>query len=284
LLLGGTGQFVVQNTVDEKKPQPKSEEVFRLKFDVKKIWQSLVPKFVNLVNISAVLTVAGFFVVQSYLASFSKFFTFNISVTQYLAAGVNLVLAILWNIILPVLLWSLILALGLLLLYFLGRFVLKRSKPVYNLWMRFLSYVLPLYQRLLSLFRVLWTIYRVFAGALFILLVIGVSFIYGTSYFAQSPRMFGGGMPAGVILVFREDQPIQNSIWGFPINSSNRRQSERLLLLIELTDGVIVSDPTTKATVIVKNDVLQGIIDAPLSNNTSSPAATPSQLLPTPTP
>ncbi|MBI1280135.1 MAG: hypothetical protein GC179_18545 [Anaerolineaceae bacterium] len=276
---------MVQNTIDEKTPQPKSEKMSHLMFDPEKIWKQLAPKLMNLVNISALLTVAGFFVVQSYLSSFTSLFTFNISVTQYLAAGVNLILAIFWNLILPVLAYSFILAFVLVFLYFLGRFSFNRSKRVQNLWTRFLSRILPLYQRLRLALRVIWAIYQVFAGGLFVLLVIGVAFIYGTSYYAQSPRMFGGGMPSEVILVFREEQPTQPSIWGFPINTATPRQSEPVQLLIELTDGVIVRDTATNKTIIVKNDVLQGIIDThPVSSNPMTATAAPTQLSGTPTP
>ena len=117
-----------------------------------------------------------------------------------------------------------------------------------------------------------------------ILFVILLSLVYGTFYYAQSPRMFGGGMPADVILVFREDQPTQNSVWSFPINSTNQRQSERVQLLIELTDGMIVRDPITGIAAIVKNDVLQGVVDAFASKNVSHPTVTPAQQLATPTP
>lgn len=272
---------MVQNKLGENNTiQSKSEEVSRLKRDTKKIWQHVGPNLINLVNITALLTVAGFFVVQSYLASFSKLFTFNISVTQYLAAGVNLMLAIIWKLILPILGYSLVLVS----LYLLGKFCISKSKRVHTFWTSFLRPFLPFYRRIQRFLRVLWSLYQITASALFVLFVILLALVYGTSYYAQSPRMFGGGMPADVILIFREEQPTQNSIWSFPINSTNPRQSEQVQLLIELTDGVIVRDPSTGVVVIVKNDVLQGIIDAPVSNIVSSPTATPIQLLPTPTP
>ncbi len=276
---------MIQNTADNPSPEASSQASKQDSFDAKKIWRLIAPKLLNLVTVTTLLTVAGFFVIHSYLASVSRLFTFNISLTQYLAAGVNMVLAIFWNYILPVIIGGLILALIFIGLYFFGRYCLNRSKRVHTLWVRVLSIISPLYQRLRPLLRAAWVVYQVFAWVLFGLLVIGVALIYGTYYYAQSPRMFGGGMPSNVILVFREEQPTQSSIWGFPINTSNPCQSDEVQLLIELTDGVIVRDTGTNRTTIVKNDVLQGIIDvdATSSNLTNIPTTFP-KFIGTPTP
>jgi hypothetical protein len=269
---------MVQNTVDHTSPETTSEKSERVSPAVKKIWWIVTPKLLNLVNVTALLTVAGFFVIQSYLASFSMLFTFRISVTQYVAAGINLVLAIVWYIILPSLGYGVILAAGIGVLYLVGHFCITRSKPIHNLWDRFRNWWLPMYHRLYPYLRILWSLYQLVAWALFILVVISLGLVYGTAYYVQSPRMLGGGMPADVILVFREEQPTQTSIWGFPINSSNTRQSEQVQLLIELTDGVIVRYAATNTTTMVKNDVLQGIIDA------DTVSGSPAQPLGTPTP
>jgi hypothetical protein len=273
----------MQNTLEQPLPITTPEKSTHVLVDIKKIWRLLAPKLLNLVTVTTLLTVAGFFVIHSYLASFTRLFTFNISVTQYLAAGINLALALFWYIILPILVYGVVLALGVAVLYLIGHVLIRRSKRIQHLWDKIHSWWLPIYHRLRPLFRFLWSLYQFIAGALFVLVLISLSLVYGTYYYAQSPRMFGGGMPADVILVFREAQPTQNSVWGFPMSGSNPRQSERVQLLIELTDGVIVRDAATNTATVVKNDVLQGIIDASpgLSSITN---ATLTQTLPTPTP
>jgi hypothetical protein len=279
---------VAQNTLDTPSLETSSEKSERASLDVKKIWRILAPKLFSLVNITALLTVAGFFVINSYLASFSKLFTFNISLPQYLAAGINLVLgtfAYILYLLLPGLGYGVLLGVGAIIVYAISRFWIKRSRRIHDLWDRFRRWWLPIYYWLRPGLRFLWSLYRLSAGALLTLIVILMGLVYGTYYYAQSPRMLGGGMPAAVILVFREDQPTQNSIWGFSINSSNARQSTPVQLLIELTDGVIVRDAATNIVTVVKSDVLQGIIDAePLPTGLTSITPIPTQTLATPTP
>lgn len=254
-------------------------------FSTKLLWHYLAPKLLNFVNITALLIAAGFFVIQSFLASFAQAFTFNISISQYLMAGVNMVLALVWNLVMPILLAGFLASLAIVALSLLGRFFHNRSKRVHNLWRRLADFIHPLYLRWRPKLRRLWAIYQIVVGALFILLIIMVAFVYGRTYYAQSPRMFGGGMPINVILVFSEEQPTQNSIWGFAINPSNARQSEVVQLLMELTDGVIVRDVATDTTTIVKNDTLQGIIYATsLSNNIMIATTTPTPPTPSSTP
>ncbi len=268
----------MQTTLDHQSPETKLEKSENNTLDVKKIWRLLAPKFFNLVNITTLLTVAGFFVIHSYLASFSKVFTFNISLTQYLAAGVNLVLgtvAYVLYLVLPGLGYGVLLSVALAVLYFVSRFWIKRSNRIHNLWNMLQRWLLPIYHWFCPLLRLLWSVYRLSAGALLILVVIVTGLAYGTYHYAQSPRMLGGGMPAMVILVFRENQPTQNPIWGFSINGSNARQSMPVQLLIELTDGVIVRDSSTNTIAVVKNDVLQGMIDA-------DPVPTQTLAIPTP--
>ncbi|MEO8393346.1 MAG: hypothetical protein ABI700_10175, partial [Chloroflexota bacterium] len=198
---------MLPNTADKTLLDGKAHDIAPLRLDTQKTWLFLAPKLAGLLNFTALLTVAGFFVIQSYLASFSKLFTFNISVTQYVAAGVNLLLALFWNLFVPPLVYGIVLALGFVALYFVGRFCLSRNQRLHHLWTELVGRLRPLYKRIHPIIRATWLLYRVIAGGLYILLVISLALVYGTFYYAQSPRMFGGGMPADVILVFREDQP-----------------------------------------------------------------------------
>lgn len=270
----------MQNTLEQPLPITTPEKSQRIHFDINKLWRLLAPRLLNLVAVTTLLTVAGFFVIHSYLASFTTLFTFNISVTQYLAAGINLVMAIISYILymmLPGLGIGAIIAIGGAILYSAGHFCMVRSKRISDLWNWFRGWWLPVYHRLRPLLRLILTLNKLFLWTLVALMVIALGLVYGTYYYGQSPRMLGGGMPVDVILVFQEEQPTQTSVWGFPINKSNPQQSERVQLLIELTDGVIVRDVATNTTTLVKNDVLQGIIGA------STPTANPTYSLVSPT-
>jgi len=92
---------MAQNTANIVTIKKQIGETEHTRLDFKKLWQALIPKLISLVTFSAVLTCAGFFVIHSYIASFSSLFTYNISVTQYIAAGVNLLLAITYYLVLP---------------------------------------------------------------------------------------------------------------------------------------------------------------------------------------
>ena len=47
--------------------------------------------FSNLAIFVAIFTIAGFFTIQSYLATFSDMFSYNISISQYIGAGISFI-------------------------------------------------------------------------------------------------------------------------------------------------------------------------------------------------
>jgi hypothetical protein len=251
-----------------------------------KIFQPLPSKLLTLVNLTAFLTIVGFFVVQSYISSFSNLFSFNISVTQYLAAGINLVLALAWYVALSVLAPSIALVFIVVAIVAVFQFFKVRNRNLSTTWDNFRQRIDPIVQRLIRTFRPIWIIGRFMSSIGFVIFIVLVSLVYGTYYYHQSPRMFGGGMPATVILVFKEEQLTQNSPWSFSISQSNPKTSEPVELLIELTDGIVVRHLTTNVVAIVKNDVIQGVIDASTTHiNVTTPSVTPNQqATSTPTP
>jgi hypothetical protein len=209
--------FLVAQDTDQKSSNPSGHSS-------NKMLSLLVPALFNLVNVSALLTVLGFFTVHSYLASFSTLFSYNISVIQYLAAGVSLVLTVIGVVFLPVISYAI---LGLVLLGFIALlgYLLSRNKHIKQVGESIFERLRPVFNGIKPVVKALWTGYQAIATLLFVVIIALVGIIYGTSYYPQTLRMFGGGAPTEVILVFREDQPIQNPIWPFPINPINPRQS-----------------------------------------------------------
>lgn len=225
---------------------------------VKAFAKALAPKLLNLVALSAILTIAGFFVVHSYMATFTSLYTFNISVTQYLAAGINWLLALLWYTILPVLLGALALVAAMSVIILLWLRALSSVAALQRLTRWLKQHVAPRVDRLRPILKVGWRVYQIIAWLLILAVVIALSLVYGVGYYSQSPRMVGGGMPATVILIFKEAQ--QNPIGIDIINPSNPLQSLPLELRIELTDGIMVREPQSGTVMIVKSDVLQAIV------------------------
>lgn len=246
----------------------------------RKLWESIAPKLINLVNLSAFLTVLGFFTIHSYLATVTQLFTYNISVAQYLAAGVSLVIALFWyllsNGIAPVIPWIGVIFLIGTVGYLIWRTLLRdgmQNAQIQALFKRWES----VFKIIIALLRLLERVNQwvVTIGLLLISVLFGLAYGYG--YYSQMPHMLGGGMPTDVILVFKEPQST-NAGWPFPINQNVPTQSEKVQLLFEFTDGLLVRDEGTGIAVIVKNDSLQAIVDAApppiIGNSTIAPTAT----------
>lgn len=244
----------------------------------RKLWESIAPKLISLVNLSAFLTVLGFFTIHSYLATVTQLFTYNISVAQYLAAGVSLFIALFWHLfsngIAPVIPWIGVIFLIGTVGYVIWRLVLRdvvQNASTQSLFQRWQ----PVFKVIIALLRLLERVNQwVFTiGLLLICVLFGL--VYGYGYYSQLPHMLGGGMPTDVILVFKEPQST-NAGWPFPINLNVPTQSEKVQLLFEFTDGLLVRDEGTRIAVIVKNDSLQAVMDA-------SPAIIPGKSTVTPT-
>jgi hypothetical protein len=249
----------------------------------------------NLLPLTTLTIIAGFFVINSYLARYTRLFTYNISASQYIAAGINLLLAILYYFF-PIAAGSIVLALVLAIVFILWDKYL--AKIWSNIKARFFSNLEkrttsnsqnPLYRLWLLIKSALTTLWNLSNRAAWVLLggaIILLSFIYGYGYYASSPRMLGGGQPADVILIFKDE--IQPSEWSFAETTLNASQtpefskrSKKVKLLVELTDGILVQDEDAGVVAIVKNDVLNGIIEYKAATPTVTTTGT---LSPTPSP
>lgn len=248
-----------------------------LRFDVKQIRKLVISKLLSIFTFSAIVACAGFFVIHSYIASFSGLFTYSISPTQYMIAGINLLLAIIYYLVLPPVTLGFAIAVVISLIASIWLISVDRSVKLRDLWTRLRDWWLPKYHRLRPMLRVVWTLYQTAIWIFFATLLISLSFAYGTYYYSQSPRMFGGGMPSRVVLVFRTPQPDTTL---YPTDPINPIQSMPVLLLMELTDGIMIRDTQNDRVLILKNDLLEAIIDA----GTPIISVHPTQSLITPTP
>lgn len=223
--------------------------------------------FINkLTIVGSLLIVIGFFTIQSYLRSLSPssgIFSYNISLTNYLSAGISLFLGVflyILQITFPVFLNTLVIIIGLYVvfsLFNLGyRYILSKNKDVNKNVNKFT----PIIRKIWNIAKIIYNSYIVLSVISSLIMIILLSIAYGQFLYPRIPRYLGGGEPANVIIVFDEAQPTQESVWGFPINPTNPRHSEQLQLIIELADGVMVRHESTNTVVILKNDVIQGII------------------------
>lgn len=106
-------------------------------------------------------------------------------------------------------------------------------------------------------------------------LLLTVSIIYGLFVYPIIPHVLGGGKPATIILNLHSDYPASTLRLS---SSSNQTTTGSLLLFAELTDGLLVADPSTGQFVVVKNEAIIGIIDdnivSSLIESTSTPTPT----------
>jgi hypothetical protein len=83
--------------------------------------------------------------------------------------------------------------------------------------------------------------------------------------------------PRGIILIFKE--PIDTTLWSLSVDPQNTRRTQRLNLIAELEDGLLVRDANTGVVVEVKNEAISGLID----NSSLQPTSTSTPSGPTPT-
>jgi hypothetical protein len=227
------------------------------------VWSEIAPKLLSLATISVAITAAGYFVITSYLATFTSLFTYNISPVQYVTAGINLLLGV--TAIISV--WVVVPAIGLAaaaaVVVAVPAYGVQKSRFLSRWWQTLRQWFSPLWTRLWPWIQRIWRVYDSIARVCLVLLIVLVALGYGATFYGQSWRMFGGGMPATVVLVFKEPQPQTGSLWPFPIQPTEPHRSIPVELLLELTDGVLVRDKTTNIPVIVKNDTLQALIESP---------------------
>lgn len=220
----------------------------------------------NLALITALVTAAGYFVVHSYLDKITSLYTYKIDPIVYVTSGINMVIEVVGQ--LPGLFQAI--AIGLLIgaiggllgeiISFLGgnlyRFILgnravqtKPSQPTQ-----------PDRRKRDALLTIRMSLLVLLILTVTILISLGV--LYGQNHYENSPRYIGGGKPADVILIFSEPEKL--ATMGLPIamNPTYPAQSQPVILLMELSDGVLVKDEHIQIPVIIRNDLLYGMVDA----------------------
>jgi hypothetical protein len=84
--------------------------------------------------------------------------------------------------------------------------------------------------------------------------------VYGLLVYPRFPRFLGGVYPLNSVqLILKPDLP--PSILGVSSSSSTPWHSPTVEILAELSDGLLVFDPTTGATVAIKSDQIIAVLD-----------------------
>jgi hypothetical protein len=206
------------------------------------------------INFGVVITLIGFVVINFRLATITNYFTYNISLTQYVAAGL-IFLVQQTAIMIPGIILGTLAAVA-------ASQIAKRSA-----WLR----------------KVLrWLIPLMLPTYVCAILLVAASFIFGTASFGRGtysaiPRSIGGGAPADIRIIFRESS--KDLDWGILIDSKTGR-SEMVELVLELSDGILIRGKTTQIVAKISNDAIYGVIADSIA---PTPAATnPASVTPTP--
>lgn len=261
-----------RNQNDDKLVVPPSDGGFW-----KTSWQFVSQRIFKLATFAALVSIAGFFVVHSYLAKVTQVFTYAIDPVVYIAAGINVLIGIPITVILmlfPSLLTALIGIAILVLLVWLGARIVKTNPGLYTALKNKLGGNFA--KRLARILNWLLTLNNILAVAGLLLLIFIVGYGYGQVFYEHIPRYLGGGMPSNVILIFKQPELIPTLGLPFSINHTYPGQSEPVELIMELSNGVLVRQPQNQIPVIVDGDLLYGIIDAaPPVAPTQTPIQTP---------
>lgn len=267
-------EVVESNLADEKPVEAKSTEDKSTAQEQPKSILSRAIRFmlVNFAVIPALLTIAGFFVIHSYLASFTHLFTYNISLSQYLAAGMNLIIGLLAYFFPPVVagVSAAVCLIPLAIIVFiigLGMYIGDAPKEAME------AQVNKVVQRSGRVISVLYPLSKFILRLGIIIAIVYISLEYGQTQYGKSPRMFGGGEPAEVVLIFKDADLLVGL--SLPTSNNSPRQTEPVEYLMELMDGILVRYKPTNTLMIVKNDVLQAVVDANPPVKFAYPTPTP---------
>ncbi len=234
-----------------------------------------VQNLISLVlGLAAALTGGGFIVVNSHLSKFTDIHGYSVNPSQYLAAGVGLLIP-------PVLATAIVFG-----AYYTGRLlgVIRRRRetarpvegPVEEPPER---RALP--KRLEAAFKGFESLAenRTFRRALVIsgfgLYTVLFGLFYGEYIYGSIPHYLGGGRPEPMIAVF--DDEMTPALLGLTVDPVQPRRTQTLLLLAELSDGLLVLDTNTGRVAAIKNESLTGAMDDQIVEwaITPTPAAAP---------
>ena len=263
-----------------------------------------------IIAVGAFVTATGLAIINVYLSKFTDIHGFSVNSTQYLPAGISLLSILVvtivisalilsgWNYIgqafsskLPVLSlkrgWFIIKALGVFLVYLvLGALIYSKIPTFISLLVVTGIYAaLVVYGKppIRAGFQKPFSGSGIYVfGSLLLYAIIGGS-VYANSVYGNIPRYLGGGQPATAILVFKDEATLNQL--GFSPDPIQATHTQNILLLADLTDGIMVLDPITGRVVGVKNESLLGTIDDKINTDyvvtatpimTASPSAGPS--------
>jgi hypothetical protein len=266
----------------------KTSNITDTPFSLPGLIKALQTAFSLIIGLGAIVTVTGFLTVKLYLSQFTDITGYNLNPTQYLAAGI-----IPWLVSIALVfpfirnLWF----------RELDRVILERRKALQAFRMpeglnpeerlgiltsntleelrRALNASEPElkdlmsdeHERVIQQARETLNVVvasknnkaalDIFTG--FIIVPIIVSILYGLIFYGITPRTWGGGKPADVILTFKNETEFTSL--GINMDPRYRNRSVQMLLLAELTDGILVADTTNGRVLAIKNEFIASIID-----------------------
>ncbi len=264
--------------------------------------QNLIALFVGL---TAILSGAGFVIVNVHLSKFTDIQGLNISPDQYIFAGIGFVVFGFINLI----------------VYICSEYMqnlnekFKEFKPqtryqwikkcFIRLLLLFLS-ILPIiiFLRILSFLNtstylvlelvsyvLIYTIkFRkqiakslsgvtnkiILMVALLTYIIVG-GYTYAESVYQFIPSYLVGGQPKTAIVVFKSEVDLNG--FGIAQNPTQKTHTQNILILADLRDGLLILDPTSGQVVAIKDESILGIYDDKVNTQyvvTATPTFTPS--------
>ncbi len=217
-----------------------------------------------IVGFGALLTASGFIIVNIYLATLTDIQGYIVAPSQYLTAGAGL--------------FILLSVFGVIAFFILRWLQPRLDKAAEELNKRAESQAKrPQGRRIWVYISLLMLRDYIsgFASRTFAILVIvyvtlfgGV--VYGLSIYPLLPHFIGGGRPISMALVF--DKPESLQALGLTVDPAEARRTETLLLLAELTDGVLVADTNNGRVIAVKDDLIIARVDNQIAIQVMTPS------------
>ncbi len=97
--------------------------------------------------------------------------------------------------------------------------------------------------------------------------------LFSTIIYPLFPQSLGGGKPSSAIFILKSEEDAE--LLPLPIAPSETLITEPVLIISELTNGYLVHDEAQNLTVIIKHDSIRAIIDAGMPTVTPMPPVTP---------
>lgn len=226
----------------------------------------VIQNIISLVlGLASLLISGGFIVVNSHLANYTGIHGYNVRPTQYLVAGIGLLMPLF------------LAATFILSIYYFGRFIgaaslnIKQPQPpdkevardsVFRTTMSKIKLTAESRRFRMLLFTMGLIIYTILFGL-----------FYGVYVYGSVPYYLGGGRPEPMVLVF--DAAETPEVLGLTVDPVEPRRTRTVLLLAELTNGVLVADTVSGRVVAVKNETLTGLIGDRFAEQLITPTPLP---------